>query len=67
MIEVTREMLVEKAKQAKGESVFVDDKICDALLALPLEEWRKLPGAVQNYAGLHDAAKRRLESLKAEA
>lgn len=66
MIEVTREMLFEKSRQAKGESSFVEDKICDALLALPLEEWRKLPGAVQNYAGLHDAAKRRVEALRGE-
>lgn len=64
MIEITRVMLEEKMKQAKGEAPFVEDKICDALLALDLPEWRRLPGIVQNYAGLYDAAKRRRESLK---
>ena len=64
MIEITRDMLAEKMKVARGDAPFVDDRICDELLALPLKEWRRLPGLVQNYAGLHAAAKRRLEALK---
>ncbi|MFL6333817.1 MAG: hypothetical protein ACJ754_10945 [Pyrinomonadaceae bacterium] len=64
MIEITRAMLEEKVRQAKGEAPFVVDKICEALLAYDLSEWRKLPGVVQNYAGLYGAAKRRQESLK---
>jgi len=64
MIEVTRAMLEEKIRQAKGESPFVEDKICEALLALDWSEYRKLPGIVQNYAGLYDSAKRKVASLK---
>lgn len=57
-------MLEEKMKMARGDIPFAEDKICDALLDLDMAEFRKLPGIVQNYAGLHLAAKRRLESLK---
>jgi hypothetical protein len=64
VIEVTRAMLEEKIKQAKGEAPFIRDKICEALLALDWSEFRKLPGIVQNYAGLYDSAKRRVEQLK---
>jgi hypothetical protein len=64
VIEITRAMLDEKMKIARGDAPFVEDRICEELLALSLPEFRKLPGIVQTYAGLHDAAKRRLESLK---
>jgi len=64
VIEITRAMLDEKMKIARGDAPFVEDRICDELLALPLEEWRRLPGVVQNYAGLHAAAKRRQDALR---
>ena len=64
MIEVTKAMLEEKMKQARGESPFVEDKICQALLDLDWSEYRKLPGIVQNYAGLYDSAKRYQAMLK---
>lgn len=66
MIEITREMLAEKMKQAKGDAPFVTDKICEALLA-DLNEWRKLPGIVKTYVGLYDAAKRRRDALQETA
>lgn len=67
MIEITRAMLDEKMRIARGDAPFVADRICDELLALSLPEFRRLPGIVQTYAGLHDAAKRRLESLNVGA
>ena len=63
MIEITSEMLAEKMKQAKGEAPFVEDRICDELLALSLPEFRKYPGIVQTYAGLHGEAKRKHQQL----
>jgi hypothetical protein len=64
VIEVTRQMLEEKSKQARGNARFVPDKICDALLELSLPEFRKLPGIVQTWAGLYATARRHAESLK---
>lgn len=64
MIEVTPEMWERKAKMARGELPFEEDKVCDAILALPLPEFRKYPPRWQHYAGMHGTAKRLHESLK---
>ena len=53
MIEITKQMLDKKMKQANGSAVFVEDKIAQALLDLELKEFRKLPGRAQTWAGLY--------------
>ena len=57
MIEVTPAMWEEKAKMARGETPFVEDKICDELLALSLPEFRKYPPRWQSYAGVDSSLK----------
>jgi hypothetical protein len=64
MIEVTPEMWERKAKMARGEIPFEDDRLCDELLALPLPEFRKYSPRWQHYAGMHGVARRKFESLK---
>jgi hypothetical protein len=64
MIEVTPEMWERKARMARGEIPFEEDKICDAVLASSLPEFRKYSPRWQSYAGLHGTAKRKFESLK---
>jgi len=64
MIEVTPEMWEQKAKMARGEIPFAEDKICDELLALPLPQFRKYPPRWQSFAGMHAEAKRKFDSLK---
>lgn len=66
MIEVTPEMWERKAKMARGEIPFEADPLCNAVLALPLPEFRKLAPRWQNYAGMHGAAKRKFESMKVD-
>jgi hypothetical protein len=64
MIEVTPAMWDHKAKMARGEIPFEEDKLCDAILALSLPEFRKHTPRWQNYAGMHGTAKRKFESLR---
>jgi hypothetical protein len=63
MVEVTSEMWERKARMARGEIPFAEDRVCDELLALPLPEFRKYPPRWQHYAGMHGEAKRRREQL----
>jgi hypothetical protein len=63
VIEVTKAMLEEKARQARGDAPLVEDKICQAFLDLDLPEFRKLSPMVQTWCGFYATAQRRAAQL----